>query len=90
MNFGPGVGLEVKIWDTLKKVLYCFFFYAYPFLRHQVISHPYGPAFHVMTGWPLVKEKSGKFDFSSRSGKSQGILQIDPGDFRYQESQGIS
>ena len=41
-----------------------------------------------MTGWPLVREKSGKFDFSSRSGKSQGILQIGQGNFKYQESQG--
>ena len=40
------------------------------------------------TGWPLVREKSGKFDFSSRSGKSQGILQIGQGNFKYQESQG--
>ena len=32
--------------------------------------------------------KSGKFDFSSRSGKSQGILQIGQGNFKYQESQG--
>ena len=39
-------------------------------------------------GWPLVREKSGKFDFSSRSGKSQGILQIGQGDFKYQESRG--
>ena len=31
---------------------------------------------------------SGKFDFSSRSGKSQGILQIGQGNFKYQESQG--
>ena len=41
-----------------------------------------------MTGWPLVREKSGKFDFSSRSGKSQGILQIGQGNFKYQESEG--
>ena len=40
------------------------------------------------TGWPLVREKSGKFDFSSRSGKSQGILQIGQGIFEYQ-GQGI-
>ena len=40
------------------------------------------------TGWPLVREKSGKFDFSSRSEKSQGILQIGQGIFKYQESQG--
>ena len=40
------------------------------------------------TGWPLVREKSGKFDFSSE--KSQGILQITQGNFKYQESQGIS
>ena len=39
-------------------------------------------------GWPLVSEKSGKFYFSSRSGKSQGILQIGQGNFKYQESQG--
>ena len=31
---------------------------------------------------------SGKFDFSSRSWKSQGILQLDQGNFKYQESQG--
>ena len=31
---------------------------------------------------------SGKFDFSSRSGKSQGILQLGQGIFKYQESQG--
>ena len=43
-----------------------------------------------MSGWPLVREKSGKFDFSSRSGKSQGILQIGHRNFKYQESQGIS
>ena len=42
------------------------------------------------TGWPLVREKSGKFDFSSRSGKSRGILQIGQGNFKYQESKGIS
>ena len=40
------------------------------------------------TGWPLVREKSGKFDFSSRSEKSQGILQIGQGNFKNQESQG--
>ena len=40
------------------------------------------------SGWPLVREKSGKFDFSSRSGKSQGILQIGQGNFINQESQG--
>ena len=40
-----------------------------------------------MTGWPLVRKKSGKSDFSSRSGKSQGILQIGQGNFKYQESQ---
>ena len=40
------------------------------------------------SGWPLFREKSGKFDFSSRSGKSQRILQIGQGNFRYQESQG--
>ena len=40
------------------------------------------------TGWPLVREKSRNFDLSSRSGKSQGILQIGQGNFRYQESQG--
>ena len=43
---------------------------------------------YLKTGWPLVREKSGKFDFSSRSGKSQGILQIGQGIFKYQESQG--
>ena len=42
----------------------------------------------TLSGWPLVREKSGKFDFSSRSGKSQGILQIGQGNFKYQESQG--
>ena len=42
----------------------------------------------VGSGWPLVREKSGKFDFSSRSGKSQGILQIAQGNFKYQESRG--
>ena len=31
---------------------------------------------------------SGKFDFSSMSGKSQGTLQIGQGNFKYQESQG--
>ena len=31
---------------------------------------------------------SGKSDFSSGSGKSQGILQIGQGNFKYQESQG--
>ena len=41
-----------------------------------------------MAGWPLVREKSAKFDFSSRSGKSLGILQIGQGNFKYQESQG--
>ena len=40
------------------------------------------------SGWPLVREKSGKFDFSSRLGKSQGILQIDQGNFKYQGSPG--
>ena len=34
----------------------------------------------------LVRNKSGKFDFSSGSGKSQGILQIGQGNFKYQES----
>ena len=41
-----------------------------------------------MTWWPQIREKSGKFDFSSRSGKSQGILQIGQGNLIYQESQG--
>ena len=40
------------------------------------------------TVWPPVREKSEKFDFSSRSGKSEGILQIGQGNFKYQESQG--
>ena len=31
---------------------------------------------------------SGKFDFSSRPGKRQGILQIGQGNFKYQGSQG--
>ena len=31
---------------------------------------------------------SGKFNFSSRSEQSQGILQIGQGNFKYQESQG--
>ena len=43
---------------------------------------------NVPSGWPLVREKSGKFDFSSMSGKSRGILQIGQGNFKYQESQG--
>ena len=43
---------------------------------------------HRRTGWPLVRETSGKLEFSSRSGKSQGILQIGQGIFKYQESQG--
>ena len=30
--------------------------------------------FGQITGCPLVRDKSGKFFFSSRSGKSQGIL----------------
>ena len=34
------------------------------------------------------RKNLGKFDFSSRSGKSQGILQIGQGNFKYQESQG--
>ena len=42
----------------------------------------------ILPGWPLVREKSGKYDFSSRSGKSQGILKIGQGNFKYQESQG--
>ena len=33
------------------------------------------------------REKSGKFYFSARSGKSQGILQIGQGNLKYQESQ---
>ena len=33
---------------------------------------------------------SRKLDFSSRSGKSQGILQIGQGNFKYLESHGIS
>ena len=41
-----------------------------------------------LTGWPLVREKSGKFYFSSRSGKSLGILQNGQGNLKYQESQG--
>ena len=36
----------------------------------------------LTAGWPLVRENS------SRSGKSQGILQIDQGNFKHQESQG--
>ena len=40
----------------------------------------------VATGQGKVRE----IDFSSRSGKSQGILQITQGNFKYQESQGIS
>ena len=36
--------------------------------------------------WPLVREKSGKFDFSSMSGKSQGILQIGQGIFKPRKS----
>ena len=49
-----------------------------------------GYCFHSLrpSGWPLVREKSEKFDFSSRSGKSQGILQVGQGNFKYQESQG--
>ena len=45
----------------------------------------------LFIGWfrmATVREKSGKFDFSSRSGKSQGILQIGQGNFKYQETQG--
>ena len=42
----------------------------------------------VTAGWRLVREKSRKSYFSSRSGKSQGILQIGQGNFKYQESQG--
>ena len=34
---------------------------------------------------PLVSEKSGHFDFSSRSGKYQGILQNGQENFKYQE-----
>ena len=30
----------------------------------------------AISGWPLVREKSGKFDFSSRSGKSHGICKL--------------
>ena len=45
--------------------------------------------FKLTSGWPLVMKKSGMFDFfCSRSGKSQGILQIVQGIFKYQESQG--
>ena len=36
----------------------------------------------------LIREKSRTFDYFSRSGKSQGILQIGQGNFKYQESQG--
>ena len=60
----------------------------------QMIGTKHGNCFPTvvmkpsLTGWPLVREKSGKFDFSSRSGKSQGILQIGQGNFKYQESQG--
>ena len=36
----------------------------------------------------MVREKSGKFDFTSRSGKSRGILQIGQGSLNYQESRG--
>ena len=42
----------------------------------------------VLIGWPLVREMSGKFDFSSRSGKGREILQIGDGNFKYQGSQG--
>ena len=45
-------------------------------------------SFTLYTEWPLVREKSGKFYFSSRSGKTQGILQIGQGNFKYQESHG--
>ena len=38
----------------------------------------------VATGQGKVREIS----FSSRSGKSQGILRIGQGNFKYQESQG--
>ena len=48
------------------------------------------PKIFQLSGWSLVREKSGKFDFSSRSGKSWAILQIGQGIFKYQKSQGIS
>ena len=56
----------------------------------QILSFPRHFAIYktILAGWPLVREKSGKFDFSSRSGKSQGILQIGQGNFKYQETQG--
>ena len=38
-------------------------------------------------GWPLVREKSGKSYFSSRSGKSRGILQNGQGNFKCQEKE---
>ena len=40
----------------------------------------------VATGQGKVRE----VDFSSRSGKIQGILQIGQGNFKYQESRGKS
>ena len=40
------------------------------------------------SGWPLIREKSGKFDFSSRSGKSQGICKLVREILNNQESQG--
>ena len=39
--------------------------------------------FNPNTGCPLVKEKSGKSNFSSRSGESQGILRNGQGNFKY-------
>ena len=36
-----------------------------------------------ISGWPLVRENSGKSYFSSRPGKSQGILKNGQGNFKY-------
>ena len=44
--------------------------------------------FNPNTGHPLVREKSGIFYFSSRSVKSQGILQNVQGNFKYEEKSG--
>ena len=43
------VGLEIKIWDSLKNVLYCFSFYTKPFIRHgSTINVPYNVDFCVV------------------------------------------
>ena len=42
----------------------------------------------VISGCPLVRVKSGKFELSSKSGKSQGVLKNSQGNPQMLKSQG--